>query len=134
MNFLKLKKRIKELEMLNDDLSCSNFKLVKENKKLNKEIKCLKEPKSVINISINKEDIKNAAKQIVKELNKEKEHKCTPECFYKHVIKAIQNDYDSCPVVFKATFLTYWYDNLSAYYPWLESLYIIDGKIYFKSK
>lgn len=66
-----------------------------------------------------------------------KEHKCTPECFDKHVIKAIQNDYDSINPenkVAKYLFINYWHDNLLAYYPWLKRLYSINGKIYFKSK
>lgn len=50
------------------------------------------------------------------------------------MIKAIKSDYDSCPAVFKATFLRYWYDKLSKEYPWLKCLYVIDGKINFESK
>lgn len=143
MNCLKLKNKIKNLEDKKNSLILSNFKLERENEQLKEKIKRLeklkieierlKEPKAVINVKVTAEDL---AKEVARALNKskEKEHKCTPECFGKHVIKAIQNDYDSCPVVFKATFLTYWFNNLSAYYPWLESLYIIDEKIYFKSK
>lgn len=123
-----------EFQELLDKYSNLNDNYEKEvikSSKLESQITGLKEQKAILNIDIIPEEL---VKQIVKELNKSKEHKCTPECFGKHVIKSIQNDYDSCPVVFKATFLTYWYDNLSACYPWLESLYIIDNKIYFKSK
>lgn len=96
-----------------------------------KEIKRLKEPKAILNIDITSEEL---AQKIVKELNKDEEHKCTPECFGKHVIKAIQNDYDSCSREDKLYFLMYWHDNLLEYYPWLDSLDTIDNKIYFKSK
>lgn len=115
---------------LNDNFE----KEVIKSSKLESQIIGLKEKKAILNIDITSEEL---AEQIVKELNKNEEHKCTPKCFEKHVIKAIQNDYDSIDSknrMAKHLFISYWYDNLSAYYPWLESLYMIDGKIYFKSK
>lgn len=136
MKYLKLKKRIKDLEEQNKTLSWLKFKSRQENEKLKLKIKELEEESKQItinNVNVSAEDL---AKEVARALNKseEKEHKCTPECFGKHVIKAIQKDYESCPVVFKANFIKYWYDNLSAFYPWLESLYIIDEKIYFNTK
>lgn len=136
MKYLKLKKRIRELEEERVSVYYSKFKLGRENEKLKLKIKELEEASKQItinNINVTAEDL---AKEVARALNKseEKEHKCTAECFGKHVIKAIQKDYDSCPIVFKATFIKYWYEKLSKEYPWLESLYIIDEKIFFKSK
>ena len=110
-----------------------NSSLKQENEELKAEIERLKEPKAIINVSVTAEDL---AKEVARALNKseKKEHKCTPECFGKHVIKAIQSDYNYCSVVSKATFIKHWYEKLSKEYHWLESLYIIDEKIYFKSK
>lgn len=110
-----------------------NSSLKQENEELKAEIERLKEPKAIINVSVTAEDL---AKEVARALNKseKKEHKCTQKCFGKHVIKAIQNDYDSCSEEVKPYFLMYWYDNLLSCYPWLEKLYIIDEKIYFKSK
>ena len=109
------------------------IELIRENEELKIEIKHLKEPKAILNIDITSEEL---AQKIVKELNKNEEHKCTSGCFGKHVIKAIQNDYDS--INFKNTmikhhFTNYWYEKLSVEYTWLKGLYIIDGKIYFSN-
>ena len=121
------KELLDKYSQLNDNYE----KEVIKSSKLESQIIDLKEQKAILNIDITPEEL---AKQIIKELNKSEEHTCTPECFGKHVIKVIQNDYDYCYKKDKSYFLTYWYDNLSAYYPWLEKLYIIDSKIYFKSK
>ena len=85
---------------------------------------------------MNKEDIDSIVKKVTKNILEKQEHNCTPECFGKHVIKAIQNDYDS--INFKNTiskhyFIHYWHNKLSVEYPWLKSLYIIDSKIYFSN-
>lgn len=129
----RLYKENKLLKEENDKLAGQNISYWWKNEKLKREIERLKEPKAIINVNVTPEYL---AKEVARALNKteKQEHKCTSECFGEHVIKAIQKDYESCPVVFKATFIKYWYDNLSAFYPWLESLYIIDEKIYFKSK
>lgn len=58
------------------------------------------------------------------------EHNCNRNCFKEHILPAIQRDYDS--TFEKFNFLNYWYEKLSKEYHWLESLYIIDGKVYFK--
>lgn len=58
------------------------------------------------------------------------EHHCNQHCFKEHILPAIQRDYES--TYEKFNFLNYWYEKLSKEYPWLKSLYIIDGKIYFK--
>lgn len=60
------------------------------------------------------------------------EHQCNRNCFTEHVLPAIQRDCDLTSEKFN--FLNYWYEKLSKEYPWLESLYIIDGKIYFNFK
>lgn len=112
---------------INDDYE----KEVIRSSKLESQIIGFKEQKVILNINVTPEEL---AKQIIKELNKSEEHTCTPECFDKHIIKAIQNDYDSHNGKYRESLIRYWYDNLSAYYPWLKCLYIIDNKIYFKSK
>lgn len=114
-----------------EELKSELVKLKKENEELNKKIKYLKQQLIVYDTSASGEDL---AKAIIGILNEEEEHKCTPECFEKHVIKAIQNDFDSCSREDKLYFLMYWHDNLLEYYPWLDSLNTIDNKIYFKSK
>lgn len=140
LNFEESKQELKRLYKENKSLKEENKKLVGENlsywwknEKLKREIERLKEPKAIINVSVTAEDL---AKEVARALNKseKKEHKCTPECFGKHVIKAIQKDYDSCSKKAKPYFLMYWHEKLSREYNWLESLYIIDEKIYFKSK
>ena len=110
-----------------------NYYLKQENEELKTEIERLKEPKAIINVNIAAEDL---AKKVARALNKseKEEHKCIPECFGKHVIKTIQSDYDSHGRKFRERFLRWWLFNLEKEYPWLESLYIIDEKIYFKSK
>lgn len=117
-----------------EEVKSELVKLKKENEELKEEIKQLKEPKVILNIDITPEEL---AKQIIKELNKNEEHKCTPECFGKHVIKAIQNDYDLIDYknnkLNKFIFINYWHEKLSVEYPWLKGLYIIDGKIYFSN-
>ena len=60
------------------------------------------------------------------------EHHCNQNCFAEHVLQAIQSDYDSHNGKYRESFIRRWYWNLSNEYPWLKSLYIIDGKIYFK--
>ena len=141
MNFYKVEN--KKISEENDRLRAENIgywlensTLKQENQELKVKIEELEEASKQItinNVNVSAEDL---AKEVARALNKseKKEHKCTPECFGKHVIKAIQKDYESCPVVFKATFIKYWYEKLHKEYLWLESLYIIDGKIYFKSK
>lgn len=68
-----------------------------------------------------------------------KEHVCTIGCFGKHVIKAIQKDYDSINPKYKkgkqasADFLQHWYNRLKKEYDWIDYLYAVDGHIYFKS-
>lgn len=140
MKYLKLKNKIKKLEDEKFSLSWSKFKLERENKELRErieslveEIKFLKAPKATINIkaSVSGEELAN---EIVKKLKEEKEHKCTPECFEEHVIKVIQTDYAYRPKVSKDKYIKYWYEKLSKNYPWLESLFIINGKISFSVK
>lgn len=155
MKYLKLKNKIKKLEDEKNNLTRSKFKLGRENgrlkekierlEKLNKDLiqekaflnleldKKLKEP-PVINISMNKESIDNIVKKVTESIIRKQEHKCTPECFGKHVIKAIQSDFDSHGRKFRERFIRWWFFNLEKEYPWLESLYIINEKIYFKSK
>lgn len=131
MKYFKIKNEIEELKRQTLISIKKSLKLERENEELKRKIKHLKEPKAILNIDMTPEEL---AEQIVKKLNKDEQHKCTPECFGKHVIKAIQKDYDSCSKEAKPYFLMYWYDNLSAFYPWLEKIYIVYGKIYFKSK
>lgn len=153
MKYLKLKNKIKVLEGKNELLEFSNYRLEEEikrleyvanrikdfNKELTQKIASLrnelkeKEPIS-FNISMDKESVDDIIKKVTENVLGKQQHECTPECFGKHVIKTLQKDYDSCLKKAKPYFLMYWYDNLSAFYPWLEKLYIIDEKIYFKSK
>ena len=126
MKYLGFKELKSELEILK-----------KENEELKTEIK--KQNKLITyNISINKEDFDSAIKKVTENILREKEHKCTSECFGKHVIKAIQKDYDSIDSkndkLDKFIFINYWHEKLSEEYYWLKCLYIIDGKIYFESK
>lgn len=138
LGFEKVKSELVKLKKENEYLRYKLYlskeaykRLDEENEDLKRRIKYSKEPKAILNIDITPEEL---SKQIIKELNKNEEHKCTPECFQEHVIKAIQNDYDSHNGKYRVSLVKYWFDNLWPYYPWLESLYIIDNKIYFKSK
>lgn len=124
LGFEEVKSELVRLKKENEDLGYKLYwskesykRLHEENEELKIEIKYLKEPKAILNIDVTSG-----------------EHKCTPECFEKHVIKAIQDDYDSCSKKNKPYFLMYWYDNLSEYYPWLKTLFSVNGKIGFYSK
>lgn len=141
MKYFKMKNEIEELKRQNLISIKKSIKLERENEELKKEIKRSKEEikalenkqkkSNVINISMNKEDVDEIVKKVTENILGKQEHKCTPECFGKHVIKAIQKDYDSCSKEAKPYFLKYWYDNLLGYYPWLKSLCIINGEIHF---
>lgn len=114
MKYLKLKKRIKELENEKFAISWSKFELGRENeqlkeriellKKLNKELiqekaflnieleKKLKEPIS-FNISMDKESVDDIVKKVTENvLGKEEKHECTEICFKHHVLDPIQAD------------------------------------------
>lgn len=113
MKYLKLKKRIKELERLHSASSWSKFKLGRENEqlkerierleKLNKELihekaflnleleKKLKEPIS-FNISMDKESVDDIVKKVTENVLGKQEHECTEICFKHHVLNPIQAD------------------------------------------
>ena len=90
--------------------------------------------KEVTLISLGEIKNLNKAKKLAKEVKKaiNNEHYCDRNCFAEHVLQAIQSDYDSHNGKYRESFIRHWYWNLSNEYPWLKSLYIIDGKIYFK--
>lgn len=121
-----------------EELKSELVRLKKENEYLNKEIEVLEKKQkesNVISISMNKEDVDSIVKKVTENILGKQEHKCTPECFEKHVIKAIQNDYDSIDLKNKTAkhyFLQYWFENLTREYAWLKCLQIINGKIHFK--
>lgn len=67
-------------------------------------------------------------------------HKCTEECFVKHVIPAIQRDYDSINPKYKEnaqtidSFLTHWEKRLGETYDFIEGLYVFHSQIKVKFK
>lgn len=113
MKYLKLKKRIKELEKLHSDSSWSKFKLGKENEQLKEKIerleklntelihekaflnleleKKLKEPIS-FSISMDKESVDDIVKKVTENVLGKQKHECTEICFKHHVLDPIQAD------------------------------------------
>lgn len=141
MRFLDFKEAKTELSKLQKGNEYLEYKLYwskEEIKHLKKEIKVLENKQkesNVISISMKKEDVDSIVKKVTENILGKQEHKCTPECFEKHVIKSIQNDYDSIDLKNKTAkhyFLQYWFENLTREYAWLKCLQIINGKIHFK--
>lgn len=153
MKYLKLKKRIKELERLHSASSWSKFKLGRENEqlkerierleKLNKELihekaflnleleKKLKEPIS-FNISMDKESVDDIVEKVTENVLGKQEHKCTKFCFLEHVLNVIQKDYNKLSlenVMEKQHFLGYWEDRLKKEYNFVAKLYIVNDKL-----
>lgn len=135
MKYLKLKNRIKKLEGENFNLSWSKFDLEQENEELKEkikdlaeEIKLLKAPKASLNINVSPEEL---AKNIVKKLKEEEEHKCTRFCFIGHVVNVIQKDYDRLNFKdgeAKQQFLDYWSEKLKREYDFVAYCYIVCDK------
>lgn len=105
--------------------------IIKENKSLRRKLEELEKDK-VTFVSFGEVKSLRKDREIAEEFRKtlNNEHYCNRNCFKEHILPALQRDYDF--TLEKIGFLNYWYEELSKEYTWLESLYIIDGKIYFK--
>lgn len=108
-----------------------------ENVKLKKELERLKNgiEAETIQLNISYEDHVSKHLTRVNGWKPYKEHVCIPECFKGHVLPAIQKDYESIDTKQKQSwfvrneFLEYWKAKIMEEYRFVDSLYVVGGKI-----